>query len=337
MTITTSKRQHPKTWSVLGDVRRKPSEYEVVTSNFHYHFRRSPAPFELDPNTPLNQWYLRYREGSPLQMESWEQFHDPHQFAYRHYVKHQDERETYIDNLVDQFEQRNADAQLDVDWVKTLETLYIPSRYALHVLQMVALYVGQMAPTSAIANAAYFQAADELRRVQWAAYRTKSLALAHYPELASTEATRHNWEEAPLWQPTRETLEKLLLAYDWGEAFTALNLVIKPIFDAVYNVELARLAEANGDTLLALMLDNFALDSKRNQDWSQALARYATKGNVQNTETLKAWVAKWTPLASATAEGLGGAFAQAPKPVAEADVLQRVEAAHKALLVGCGL
>ena len=49
-------RELAKTWSLLGDLRRKPSEYEVVTTKLHYHFRRQPAPFELDPNTPINTW-----------------------------------------------------------------------------------------------------------------------------------------------------------------------------------------------------------------------------------------------------------------------------------------
>ena len=52
-----------KTWSLLGDVRRKPSTYEVTAARFHYHFRKEPAPFELDPGMPLNRWYLEYRRG----------------------------------------------------------------------------------------------------------------------------------------------------------------------------------------------------------------------------------------------------------------------------------
>jgi toluene monooxygenase system protein E len=45
--------------------------------------------------------------------------------------------------------------------------------------------------------------------------------------------------------------------------------------DAVFNVQLAELARAHKDTLLALMLDEFALDSQRSRDWSAALVQYA--------------------------------------------------------------
>jgi len=132
-----------------------------------------------------------------------------------------------------------------------------------------------MAPSSFITNAAYFQAADELRRIQWTAYRAKSLALDHDAALASSAHTRHRWEEDAAWQRIREAVEKMLIAYDWGEAFVALHLTVKPVLDAVFNVQLAELARAHEDTLLALMLDEFALDSQRSRDWSAALVQYA--------------------------------------------------------------
>ena len=93
-------------------MRKKPSEYEVVTAKLHFHYGRQPSPFELDPATPINAWYLKYREGSPLQTDDWEGFRDPHQLTYRLYVQRQDEREAYLSNLVDEFERHNHDASL---------------------------------------------------------------------------------------------------------------------------------------------------------------------------------------------------------------------------------
>jgi toluene monooxygenase system protein E len=238
-------REPAKTWSLLGDVRKKPTEYEVVTAKLHFHYGRQPSPFELDPNTPINAWYLEYREGSPLQTDDWEGFRDPHLLTYRVYVQRQAEREAYLDNLVDEFERHNHDASLQVDWAQVLDRLYLPARFPIHTLQMTALYMAQMAPSSFMTNVAYFQAADELRRIQWTAYRAKSLSLDHYAELASSEHTRQRWEEDAAWQPLREAVEKMLITYDWGEAFVALNLAVKPVFDEVFNVQLAELARAN--------------------------------------------------------------------------------------------
>jgi toluene monooxygenase system protein E len=331
------RREPPKTWSLLGDVRRKPSEYEVVTAKLHYHYRRQPAPFELDPNTPINTWYIRYREGSPLQADTWEGFRDPHQLTYQVYVQRQAERETYLENLVDEFERRNHDARLQTDWVRVLDRLYLPARFPMHALQMSALYEAQMAPSSFITNAAYFQAADEQRRIQWLAYRAKSLSLEHDAELASSAYTRRRWEEDAVWQPLRETVEKMLIAYDWGEAFVALNLIVKPVFDAVFNVQLAELARSHEDALLALMLDDFALDSQRSCDWTVALVQYAVAQRPANAGLLKQWVDQWKPLAYRGMEGVVEVFGQAPSPLEPRVVSAKVRAAHHAFLAQCGL
>lgn len=333
----TRERRRPTTWSLLGDVRRKPSAYEVVTSKFHYHFRRQPAPFELDPDTPINQWYRRYREGSRLQAEDWEDFRDPHRLHYKTYVALQHSRETVIDGLVDDFERRDHDAGLRTEWVRLLQRLYLPARFPIHALQMTALYVGQMAPSSFITNAAYFQAADELRRVQWVAYRAKSLALAHGSELASSEAARSIWESDAAWQPMREAVEKMLIAYDWGEAFAALNLVVKPMFDQLFNWQLAELARQNEDDLLALMLDQFALDSERSQNWSRALVAYAVERRPENKDVLRAWAEHWTALAQAGIDALASVFAMAPAAMTPGTVSARVMDGHREFMTSCDL
>jgi hypothetical protein len=144
-------------------------------------------------------------------------------------------------------------------------------------------------------------------------------------------------EEEPLWQPLREAAEKLLLAYDWGETFAALNLVIKPIFDDIYTNEFALLAHANGDELTSLMLENFALDSKRSRAWSLALAQYAIAGHAPNKELLLQWVEKWKPLALRAAQGLLEVFSLAPTPQTPEDVLKRVEQTYLEFLASWSL
>lgn len=232
--MTTAAPRRLKTWSITGDTRRKPTEYEAVTGRFHYHFNRKPAPFDLDPGSAINRWYLKHREGSPLQADDWEGFRDPAALNYRRYIALQHDREIYAEGVVDHYEALDHDARLDPAWVETLNRVYVPARYVFHVLQITGLYVGQLAPSAYLTNAVFFQAADELRALQWIAYRAKSLSLAHGTQLANTEATRRIWETDEAWQPARETLERLLLAYDWGEAFTALNLVVKPALDALF-------------------------------------------------------------------------------------------------------
>lgn len=326
-------RRRPKTWSLLGDVHRRPSTYEVVTSKFHYHYRRDPVPFELDPEAPLNRWYLEHRESSPFTVDDWEGYRDPFKLTYKTYVELQHGRETYLDGLVDQFEDAGTAAELDPAWVATLGRLLIPARFPGHVLQMLGLYVGQMAPSSFVTNPSNFQAADELRRVQRIAYHTKVLANAHGDELATTAHARTAWESDGAWQPVREAFERLLVAYDWGEAFVALNFAVKPAFDALFGEALAELARVNGDGFLALLLQELNGDAERSRAWSEELVRYAIERRPGNREVVESWLDTWEPRAVTAATGLAPLFETAPVPAAASDVIDRVRdrlAEHRA-------
>ena len=117
----------------------------------------------------------------------------------------------------------------------------------------------------------------------------------------------------------------------------ALNLAVKPVVDAVFNMQLADLARAHGDALLALMLDDFALDSQRSRDWSEALVKYAVAQRPANHGLLEQWVEKWKPLAYRGMEGVVELFGQAPRPLEPRAVAANARAAHHAFLARCGL
>ncbi|WP_396905675.1 aromatic/alkene monooxygenase hydroxylase subunit beta [Mycolicibacterium phlei] len=332
-----SKRRATKTWSMLGDVKRKPSPYEAVTAKFHYHFKREPAPFEMDPETAINQWYLKNREGSPLMVDDWEQFRDPHKLTYKDYVATQRDRETFVDGLIDAAEALDTAGQLAPGWVATLRDIFVPLRFPLHALQMTSLYIGQMAPSSFITNCAYFQASDELRRIQRIAYWTKVLANAHGDELAETGTARGPWESAPQWQPLRRVVEEMLIAYDWGEAFTVLNLTVKPMLDALINGQLAALAAANGDQFLSQLLNEFNHDSRRSQDWSRDLVAYAVDRDPALRDVLDGWLARWQPAVKAAIDALAPAFSTAPNPLTGESVSDNAARQYADFIEECGL
>ena len=93
-----------KTWSHLAGRRRKPSEYEIVSTNLHFSTTDNPdAPFELDPNFEMARWFKQHRNASPLQHPDWNAFRDPDEMVYRTYNMQQDGQETYVPGLFDQF------------------------------------------------------------------------------------------------------------------------------------------------------------------------------------------------------------------------------------------
>ncbi len=335
--MAVTERKPPKTWSLLGDVRRRPSVYEATAAKFAYHFRREPAPFEMDPNAAINQWYLEHREGSSFNVEDWEGFRDPAKLTYSDYVTLQHDRETYVDLLIDHHEAAGSVADLDPAWVSTLTTLLVPLRFPLHVLQMNALYVGQMAPAAYIINCAHFQAADEMRRIQRLAYLTKMLANAHGEQIAATSTAREPWQSGAAWQPLREISERMLGVYDWGEAFVLLNVVLKPALDSVVNDSLASLAVANGDEFLALLLAEFQRESVRSQAWTSALLTYAVAQDAALADLVRGWVDSWSPLADAAVAGISELFATAPVAGDPAAVRDAATKAREALLAASGL
>ena len=58
-----------KTWSHLAEQRRRPSEYEIVSTNLHWHTRGDQA-FDIDDKGFMNEWYREYRNESPITHEN---------------------------------------------------------------------------------------------------------------------------------------------------------------------------------------------------------------------------------------------------------------------------
>ena len=257
-------------------------------------------------------WYLTYRDNSPLSVEDWNGFRDPDEVTYRKYVTMQDEQETVVEGIMDEFGKVNHDATLSPQWVQVLATVFTPMRYPNHVLQMLQAYLGQVAPTSYITNCAAFASADQLRLVSLVAYRTRQLQLAH-PGAGFATGERRIWETHPDWQPARRALESALIAYDWGECFAAVNLVLRPTLSEILLRQLGNVADANHDQLTSLLLSNLAIDADRNARWSASLAPLCRCAATENAAVLRRWVQRWIPRADEAAAGLAHMLAELPE------------------------
>jgi toluene monooxygenase system protein E len=333
-----AKKRKLRTWSEFGEIHRRPTEYEIGTHAANYTMRKDRlAALEQNPSSPGNLWFLAYRDNSPLQLDDWEVFRDPDQLTYRAYVAKQAAQETKVAGLMDSYASVGHDQSLSPEWVEILRTFYTPIRYPAHAIQMLQSYVAHMAPSAYITNAAALSAADQLRRVTVVSIRTRELQLG-YPDAGFATGERGIWEGHEGWQPTRELLERALIAYDWGEAITAANLVIAPTLDDVLNRTLGEVARANGDDLTWLLCQNLHTDSARRSRWSAAVAKLAVDSREENVAAFERWIAKWTPRADAAALALGGILAQAPAGDISAEaVAAEARAARNQLLSDAGL
>lgn len=305
-----------KTWSHLAARRRKPSEYEIVSTNLHYSTDNPEAPFELDPNFPIALWFKQYRNASPLRHQDWNAFRDPDEVVYRTYNMQQDGQEAYVFGLLSQFSDRGHDQMLDRAWAESLARLYAPARYPIHAIQMQSAYVSQMAPASTISNCATYQAADSLRWLTHAAYRTKELANA-FPDLGFGQKERGIWEDDPAWQGFRELIEKSLIAWDWAESFVVLNLIVKPAFEECVLRGLGDAARHNGDTLLGLLSDAQLRDADRHRRWAGSLIKMSLQ-EPGNEKVIATWIEKWMPLAEIAIDSYASNLSDAPDAIARA-------------------
>jgi len=277
-----------KTYSHLLHKKRKPSEYEIACSDLLYYLKRG---FEV--RTPLAQWYEKYQRDSPLKCKNWDAFCDPRETTYTKYTALQKDKEIFVDGIFALIDETGYDKKLSESWLSTLSMIFAPLRYPWHGLQMISSYVAQMAPSGRIVITSMFQAADEMRRVQRMAYRLRQLQMTH---AGFGQVSQSIWEEAPLWQPLRELIENLLITYDWGEAFIALDLVVKPLLDALFMDHLGTFAREGKDELLGEVFYSINEDCIWHKQWSQTLLRMVLEDTPESSHIILEWSKKWYPL-----------------------------------------
>jgi toluene monooxygenase system protein E len=242
-----------------------------------------------------NVWLREHRDSIKLTAADWDAFRDPDAVTYRTYVAGQDDQETYVEGLLEQFDRDGHDRSLSPAALDLLARALTPSRYLAHGLQMLSAYLQQLAISSYIGNCAAFQTADQLRRVQLTAYRTTQLHLTH-PDRGFGRDERDTWETAAEWQPIRKAVELALIEYDWDRALVITNLVVKPVADMLLLDQLSRQAAVVGARLDALMLENLWRDSQRSQRWTGALVRFLTDADAGNLVVLQDYLDGFAPL-----------------------------------------
>jgi toluene monooxygenase system protein E len=242
-------------WHLEGR-KRVPSPYEIGTARLLYYPERG---FEVE--TPVGAWYREYQTGGELQLTALERFRDPRETTYSKYVALGRDKEAFVDGLLRSADESGYDDELDTGWLAELERWLPVLLYPCHGFQMLSAYLAQLSPTSELVAVFAFQAADEMRRIQRFAYRSRQLER----RVPGFGPGKTRWEPAPEGLPLRRVLEELLVTYDFGAALVAFTLALKPAFDAFFIRRGGRLAEARRDPLLCRMF--FSLDAELDKRW----------------------------------------------------------------------
>lgn len=254
-----------RTYWHLEAAGRKPTEYDVGSEKLLYHPSRG---FEVE--TSFSRWYERHGKQGVFGAHDWERFSDPRKTTYAKYVETRAATEAYVSGLFHDMARPEYRERLSASWVTSLATFLSALRFPFHGLQMVAAYLGQMAPSGKVAIACAFQAGDEMRRVQHVSRRLAGLAGDGSERLRLSDAGRARWHTEAAFQPFRELMERLLVTWDFGEALVATNLVVKPAFEAVALGQLSAAADGEGDPLFGRVLAVLAEDGAWHSEWAAA-------------------------------------------------------------------
>jgi len=191
------------------------------------------------------------------------------------------------------------DQRLGAECLALHDRLIAPLRYPMHGLQMVASYVGSLAPSGKIVIACAFETGDEIRRIQRLAYRLRQLQ-AIDPALGAR--AKDHWLREPRWQPLRELVEQLLVTYDWGEALVALNLVVKPALDRLWLGRFGDRLALAGDEVTQKIFHSLAEDCAWHREWTAALLAL-----VDTPDVITGWCGTWEPRVAAAVAALEAA------------------------------
>jgi toluene monooxygenase system protein E len=249
-----------RTYRHLEAERRIPDAYDIATTRLLYHPGRG-----TEVALPFSDWYARHGAHVAFPGVAWERFHDPERTTYADYVARMAERETVVKHLFDRME--SGAEPLSEAALKRFVASVAPLRFVLHGMQMVAAYLGQLAPEGRVTIVCAFEAANQLRRIQHIAYRMGLLFAAE----ARLDDSRARFTGAAEWQPLRGLVERLLVTWDFGAAFAGLFGALKPALDDFTCGPLAEALRASGDYLFAEVLASHRADVQFSRGWTAAL------------------------------------------------------------------
>jgi propane monooxygenase small subunit len=169
-----------------------------------------------------------------------------------------------------------------------------------------------------------------------------NLALSEEIEGFDGSVHRATWQEDPIWQPTREFVEKLTGTRDWAEQWFATAIVFEPMIGELFRSGFVmQVAALHGDFVTPTIMGAGESDAAREQRGARVLFRMLTddaENGAANKEILAGWLSSWNAAAETAARNLQPIWSQiSEKVVRFEDSLERSQQRQQALLADIGL
>jgi propane monooxygenase small subunit len=155
-------------------------------------------------------------------------------------------------------------------------------------------------------------------------------------------AHRAAWQEDPVWQGTRENVERLTATRDWAEAYFATTLVFEPLVGELFrSYFVMQTAAPQGDYVTPTLVGSGEADVARDQRGARRLYGMLVddpKHGAENRAVLQKWIDAWSPLSVKAGRDLQPIWSQvSEKVVSFEQSLERAQTRFTGLLDELGL
>ena len=262
---------------VTVDVQPDPSRY--LTQDWAYGFADGPGGYPS--------------ESTAARCSDWHRFRDPNQEWEQSIFKNNARLVGMVAMQIENARDHDAFERWSATWWRVVERhlgawMHVPQGIGMHVF----LPAQRDAPTNMINNAIAVNAIHKLRIAQDLALFNleASEALPGFDGRAHLDA----WNHDAIWQPVRESAERLTAIRDWCEAVVAVNLAFEPLVGELFRIGcVMAIAPTLGDFVSPSIMAVAQRDFERDLAYTKTLIGGLTHDELHgeaNRELFERWL-----------------------------------------------
>ena len=345
---------------VFTDAEAGAKEFPASTSRSYNYFaprKRRATIYEdvtvdvqPDPARHLTQgWVYAFANGdagypqewTALKSENWHEFLDPNEEWEQTIYRNNAAVVRQIQQNIEHGRLAHVYDSLDPAWVRVLEKHVFAWAHAEHGLGMHVYTPAQRdAPTNMINNAMAVGAAHKLRFAQ--DLILYNLTLSEEVKGFNGAIHRQTWQEDPVWQLTREFVERLTGVRDWAEQWFVTAIVFEPLLGELFRSGFVmQVAALHGDFVTPTIMGAGESDAAREQRGARALYRMLAEDQTHGEENrgiMQGWLRSWSEDAVSAARQLQPIWSQVSEKVVRfEDSLERSRGRLQTLVAEVGL
>jgi propane monooxygenase small subunit len=328
-----------RTFNYFTPRKRRATVYEDVT-----------VDVQPDPARHLSQgWVYEFANGvggypedwTVLKSSNWHEYLDPNEEWEQTIYRNNANVVRQISQNIEQGRLAGAFTQFNSAWVRVLERHVFAWAHVEHGIGLHVYTPAQRdAPTNMINNAMAVAAAHKLRFAQDLILYNLTLS----EEIDGFDGSVHKqaWQQDPVWQPTRELVEKLTGIRDWAEQLFATTAVFEPLVGELFRSGFVmQVAAPHGDFVTPTIIGAGEADAARDQRAARGLFRMLTDDEANgaaNKEIMQGWLREYVPQAVAAGRTMQPIWSQlSDKVIRFEDSFERSRARLETLLGEIGL